>query len=148
MCQAIFDSTPLINQIRNVFISIFRIVLPLVLQIVFSTLLIYKLFKVRRSVMMNQSMEKEYKFARIILWLNLMFLITEMPFLMTTLYFAVIKEIPKYPIDTSASNIVALMTVVYYATLIFSLYLFGSLFFVNLFTNRMFQREIQIIFGF
>jgi hypothetical protein len=142
------DSTPLINQIRNIFISIFRIFLPLVLQIVFSILLIYKLFKVRRTVMANQSMDKEYKFARIILWLNLMFLITETPFLTTTLYFSVIKEIPKYPIDSSATNIVALMTVIYYATLIFSLYLFGSLFFVNLFTNKLFQREIQIIFGF
>ena len=39
------DSTPLINQIRNMVISIFRIVLPIVLQITFSALLIYKFFK-------------------------------------------------------------------------------------------------------
>jgi hypothetical protein len=138
------DSTPLINQLRNMVISVFRIVLPLVFQILFSILLIYKLFKVRRTV--NQSMEKEYRFARTILWLNLMYIITEMPFLSTTLYFFVIKEIPTYPIDPSASDIVALMTVVYYVTLVFSLYLFGSIFFVNLFTNKVYQREIQIIF--
>jgi hypothetical protein len=141
------DSTPLINQLRNMVISIFRILLPLVLQIIFSSLLIYQLFKVRRSVMMNQSMEKEYRFARIILWLNLMFVITETPFLLTTFYFSVLGEIPLYPIDANASNALALMTVVYYASLVFSLYLFGSLFFVNLFTNKIFQKEIKIIFG-
>jgi len=97
--------------------------------------------------MMNQSMEKEYRFARIILWLNLMFVITETPFLLTTFYFSVLGEIPLYPIDANASNSLALMTVVYYASLVFSLYLFGSLFFVNLFTNKIFQKEIKIIFG-
>jgi hypothetical protein len=140
-------STPLINLLRNMFISIFRILLPLVLQIVFSTLLIYKLFKVRRSVMANQSMDKEYRFARIILWLNLMFVITETPFLLTTFYFSLLGEIPVYPIDANASNALALMTVVYYGSLVFSLYLFGSLFFVNLFTNKIFQKEIKNMFA-
>jgi hypothetical protein len=136
------DSTPLINQIRNMIISIFRIVLPLVVQIIFSALLIYKLFKAKRVVMTNQSMQKEYRFARIILWLNLMFIITEAPFLLTTLYFSILKLIPTYPIDTNASDMIAIMTLVYYVSLTFSMYLFGSLFFVNLFTNKVFQREI------
>ena len=64
-------------------ITLIRIILPLMLQIVFSTLLIYKLFKVRRNVNRNQSMEKEYKFARIILLLNLIFLIIETPLMVT-----------------------------------------------------------------
>jgi hypothetical protein len=141
------DSTPLINQIRNMIISIFRIVLPLVVQIIFSVLLIYKLFKAKRVVMTNQSMRKEYRFARIILWLNLMFIITEVPFLLATLYFSLLKLIPTYPIDTNASDNVALMTLVYYVSLTFSMYLFGSIFFVNLFTNKVFQREIFDMIG-
>ena len=79
------DSTPLINQIRNIIISIFRIILPILFQMVLSSLLIYKLFKLSRNFNTNKSMEKEYKFARIILWLNLMFIITEMPYLIATL---------------------------------------------------------------
>jgi len=141
------DSTPLINQIRNIVISVFRIVLPLVLQILFSTLLIYKLFKVRRSVMMNQSMEKEYRFARVILWLNLMYIITETPLLLTTFYFSLLGEIPTYPIAAKTSNTLVIMTVVYNASVLLSVYLFGSLFFVNIFTNKIFQNEIKILFG-
>jgi len=142
------DSTPLINQIRNTVISIFRIVLPLVLQVIFSILLIYKFFKVRRSVAPNQLIDKEYRFVRIILWLNLMFIITETPLLITTLYFTLKKEIPSYPIDANASYSIAIMTLVYYVTLVFSLYLFGSIFFVNLFTNNMFKTEIRRIIAF
>jgi hypothetical protein len=85
------DSTPVINQIRNMIISIFRFVLPLASQIIISSLLIYKLFEIRRSVAPNQLMDKEYRFARIILWLNLMFIITELPLLITTFYFSLKK---------------------------------------------------------
>jgi hypothetical protein len=140
-------STPLINQIRNIVISIFRIVLPLVVQIIFSVLLIYKLFKAKRVVMANQSMQKEYRFARIILWLNLSFIITEVPLMLMTFYFSILKVIPTYPIDTNVSNVIALMTLVYFVTLVFSLYLFGSIFLVNLFTNKVFQREIFDMIG-
>jgi hypothetical protein len=140
------DSTPLINQIRNMIISIFRIVLPLVLQIIFSILLIYKFFKVRRSVVRNQVMQKEYRFARIILWLNLMFIITEVPYLLTTIYFTLLKVTPSYPLDANTSYTMAIMTLVHYVSLVFSLYLFGSIFFVNLFTNKIFKREILKIF--
>ena len=142
------SSTPLINKIRNMMISIFRIILPMIFQVVFSTLLIYKLFKVRRRVNSNQSMEKEYKFARTILWLNLMFIITETPYLLTTFYFSFLGVIPQYPLNVNASHSIAIMTVAFYVTTLFSLYLFGSLFFVNLFTNKLFQTEIKLIFTF
>jgi hypothetical protein len=140
------DSTPLINQIRNTVISIFRIVLPLVLQVIFSILLIYKFFKARRTVITNQGMKKEYRFARIILWLNLMFIITETPYLLTTIYFALLKEIPSYPIDANTPYTIAIMTLALYVSIVFSLYLFGSIFFVNLFTNKIFKREVLKIF--
>ena len=140
------DSTPLINQLRNMVISVFRIVLPLVLQVIFSILLIYKFFKVRRSVITNQVMQKEYKFARIILWLNLMFIITETPYLLTTIYFALLKVIPSYPLDANTPYTIAIMTLASYVSIVFSLYLFGSIFFVNLFANKIFKREILKIF--
>jgi hypothetical protein len=140
------NSTPLTIQIRNTIISVFRIILPIVLQVIFSTLLIYNLFKVRRSVMINQTMKKEYRFARVILWLNLMFFINETPIFLITLYFSITGEIPTYPLDDNSSNKEAIVTLIYYISVLFSLYLFGSLFFVNLFTNHLFQKEILTIF--
>ena len=142
------DSTPLINQIRNMSFSLFRIILPIIFQIAFSALLIYKLFKVRISVNRNHSMEREYKFARTTLWLNLVFLITETPFLFILLYFSLLGIVPKYPLDENSSHSLAIATLVFYLTLCFSLYLFGSIFFVNLFTNTLFKREIKTIFGY
>jgi len=141
------ESTPLTIQIRNMIISIFRIILPLVIQLLFSILLIYNLFKVRRSVMINQTMKKEYRFARVILWLNLMFFITETPIFIMTLYFSITGEIPKYPLDDKTSQTVAIVSLTYFLTVFFALYLFGSIFFVNLFTNKIFKREILKIFN-
>jgi hypothetical protein len=144
-------STPLINQIRNLLIAILRIILPIILQTIFSLLLIYKLYKWKRETALNRidpAMEKEHRFSRVILWLNLMFIITEIPFLITTLYFSVLGLVPSYPIDMNTSYDLAMWTLAYYVTLVFGLYLFGSLFFVNLLTNKLFQKEIKIILGF
>jgi hypothetical protein len=144
-------STPLINQIRNLLIAILRIIVPLILQTIFSALLIYKLYKWKCNTAANRidpKIEKEHRFARVILWLNLMFIITEIPFLITTLYFSVLGLVPTYPLDMNTPYDLAVWTLAYYVTLVFGLYLFGSLFFVNLLTNKLFQKEIKLIFGF
>jgi hypothetical protein len=141
-------STPLLVPIRNLTTIFFRTVLPIILQIVFSCLLLHKLFKVKRSVLTNQSsMVKEYKLARIILWLNLIFIITETPFLLMTTYISVSNVMPVVRLDADTSRDLALTMVIYFATLIFSMYMFGSLFFVNLFTNHLFRKEIRKMFG-
>jgi hypothetical protein len=59
----------------------------------------------------------------------------------------VLGLVPTYPIDMNTSYDLAMWTLAYYVTLVFGLYLFGSLFFVNLLTNKLFQKEIKIIFG-
>jgi hypothetical protein len=69
----------------------------------------------------------------------LVYIITETPSLMMTFYFSVLGEIPSIKL--------AKMTVVYNASVLLSVYLFGSLFFVNIFSNKLFQKEIKIIFG-
>ena len=96
--------------------------------------------------MMNQTMEKEYRFARVILWLNLMFFINETPIFLITLYFSITGEIPIYPLDYNTSDSVAIVSLIYFISVFFSLYLFGSIFFVNLFTNKIFKKEILKIF--
>ncbi len=138
-------STPLVFALRNLTAIFFRTILPIILQIVFSSLLLYKLFKVRRSVLTaHHSMEKEYKFARIILWLNLMIILTETPFLLMTIYVSVFNVTPVVRLGIYSTRDLALTMLIYYSTFVFSMYVFGSLFFVNLFTNHLFQKEILI----
>jgi len=143
------ESSYFINLVRNLVVCVFRVILPTLLQAIFSVLLIFRFFKVRRTVVTNSngSMKKDYRFARIILWLNLIYFITEIPYCLTTLYFGIIGKTPTYPILANTSNELAVMSLVFYLSVVFGSYLFGSLFFVNFFTNKLFQREIRLMFG-
>ena len=134
--------------VRNFIVILFRIVLPLILQIILSILLIYKLFKSRHSVgiNVNRDMKKEYRFTRIIIWINICFIITETPFMITTLYFGVLGVKTEYPISEFASNSLAISTLIFYVTSVLGSYMFGSLFFVNVFTNHIFKKQICLIF--
>jgi hypothetical protein len=136
--------------LRNAAVIVFRIVLPLILQIVISILLIHKLFKSRKAVAaanMSRNMKKEHRFARIIVWLNVCFIITKTPFMLTTLYFGILGVKTEYPINETASNSLALYTLIFYVTSVLGSYMFGSLFFINLFTNRIFKKEIRLFFA-
>ena len=85
-------ATSSIIVLRNVAVIIFRIVLPLLLQMILSIRLIHKLFKTRKAVALvnlNRNMKKEQRFARIIVWLNVCFIITETPLMIATIYFGI-----------------------------------------------------------
>jgi hypothetical protein len=141
-------ATSSILLIRNMIVIVFRIVLLLVLQMVFSVLLIYKLFKTKRLVIAgtDRDMKKEYRFARIIIWLNICFIVTQTPFMISTLYSSVLGIRTVYPLGETTSNSLALSSLLFFITNVLGGYLFGSLFFVNLFTNRIFKKEIRLIF--
>jgi len=129
-------------------VIVFRIILPLTLQIIFSALLIYKLFKTRESVSAgsDRNMKKEYRFARIIIWLNICFIITQTPLMIAIIYFSVLGVRTVYPISETATNSLAISSLIFFIANVFSSYMFGSLFFINLFTNRIFKKEIRLIF--
>ena len=129
--------------IRNLEITLFRIIIPIILQIIFSIILIYKLIKSARDV--NRSLKQEYRFAFIIVILNVLFIITEFPLMVTTLYLGVIGETPTYPMDTNISRNLAVVTLAFYITLTISTYMFLSLFFVNISFNKLYQKEIRNI---
>ena len=142
-------SSSFVYLIRNTIVSLFRIFLPIIFQVIFSALIIYKYFKIRRRVIQdtNRSMKKDFNFARIIVWLNLMFLITETPLMLITLYVGILGITPMYPLDVlTTPNLLTHWTLVYYVSQVFALYLFGSLFFVNLCINKLFKKEIRLIF--
>lgn len=138
-------SSPTIYFIRNVLHSLFRVILPIILQIIFSSFLIYKLFKVRQNFNSNRDIKKDIKFARNILWLNLMFIITETPLMMTTIYFGAKGATPVYPVAFGSSHEIAVMNAVYFSTVALGSYLFWSIGLVNLFTNKLFKKEINTI---
>ena len=146
--SVVCTATSSILLIRNIIAIVIRIVLPLVLQMVFSVLLIYKLFKTRRAVAIftDRDMKKEYRLTRIIIWLNICFIITESPLMITTIYFGVLGIRTVYPLSEMASYSLAISSLVFFLTNILAGYLFGSLFFINLFTNRNFRKEIRLIF--
>jgi hypothetical protein len=133
--------------VRNFIVILFRIALPLLLQIILSILLIYKLFKSRHSVGINRDMKKEYRFTRIIIWINICFIITETPLMVTTLYFGILGLKPEYPLNENSSNSLAISTLIFYVASVLGSYMFGSLFFVNAFTNHIFKKEISLIFN-
>ena len=146
--KIVCTGTSSILLIRNMIVIAFRIVLPLILQMVFSVLLIYKLFKTRVSVAasIDRDMKKEYRFARIIIWLNICFIITQTPLMISTIYFSVLGIRTVYPLSETASNSLAISSFVLFLTNILGGYLFGSLFFINLLTNRIFKKELRLIF--
>lgn len=146
--KIVCTATSSILLIRNMIVIAFRIVLPLILQMVFSVLLIYKLFKTRVSVAasIDRDMKKEYRFARLIIWLNICFIITQTPLMISTIYFSVLGIRTVYPLSETASNSLAISSFVLFLTNILGGYLFGSLFFINLSTNRIFKKEIRLIF--
>ncbi len=65
--------------------------------------------------------------------------------MIATLYFGVLGVKTVYPLSESSSNSLAISTLIYYVTSILGSYMFGSLFFINLFMNRIFKREILLI---
>ena len=123
-----------------------RIVLPITLQVILSIILIYKLFKSRINLHMSRSIRKEYIFSFTIMILNIVYLITEMPLMFSTLYFGLIGVTPVIPLDMNMSQSLAIQILVYYCTLVLSLYMFGSIFFVNLMFNKIFKAEIKSLF--
>ena len=57
-------SDSLLLRFRNGIISLFRVILPVALQIVLSILLVSKLFAIKRNLNPNGEMKREYKFAK------------------------------------------------------------------------------------
>lgn len=133
--------------IRNLEIGIFRVLLPLTLQIILSFLLIKKLFAIKRRVNPLGEMEREHKFTKIIVYLNVSNFLTEAPILVMSAYFGIIGGTAHYPIDLSVSKSFAKATLAYYISDLLGGYMFGLLFFVNVATNRLFQDQIKCIFG-
>jgi len=144
--QNVCTSTSLIVFVRNLEVTLFRTILPAILHIVLSSVCVNKYVKSRNRVQSNMDDERDRRFTRIVIVLNVFFCLTELPFSCLTLYFGIIGQTPTYPIGEHTTYSLALANVVYYITLTFSGFTFNSLLVVNLLFNRIFQKELKKIF--
>jgi len=134
-------SNPQVVLIRDTISVTIRVMLPVIIDTILNIILIYKLFQSRRKVsQMTISSKKDYKFSFTIVMLNFAFLVFEMPTFIAAIYLNIINNSQ----PTLRSQAIALFA--YNCSLVFAIYQFGSIFFINLFFNKIFQKEIKIIF--
>jgi hypothetical protein len=140
------STNSLIILIRNMEISIFRAVLPAFLHIVLSAILIKDLFKTRRSVQANQDDRRERRFTRIVIALNVLFCLTEIPLSIMTIYLGIIGDNLLYPLPQNTAYSLGVAMICYQITVLISGFNFNSLLVVNLMFNKIFQKELRKIF--
>ena len=142
--QTICGATYEIVLVKYTIIILMRVVLPIVLTVLSNVILIYKLFKSRKNLNITKSLNKDYQFAFTIIMLNFFFIITELPFVLGTMYmFVSNNEDLNYTISLIYFEQAKL---VFISTFMFSTYMLGSIFFVNLIFNKIIQKEIKHIF--
>ena len=133
----ICSSTNIVVFIRDTIIVNMRVVIPMILQFILSIILIVSILKLRKNANMTRSLRKDYQFAFTILMLNITFLITETPLMLSIINF--------YLIDKNNATSMAMANLFYYCGQIFSTYMLGSIFFVNILFNRIFKKELKKI---
>ena len=130
--------------LRDLISIVTRVVIVLILQLVMNTILIYKLIKARKNLRMPVSLKKEYKFMFNIIILNGVFIVTELPFLVSSILINIYGY--NQTLISHASNEAAWASFAYVCSIVFAAFFYVSLFFVNFFTNKMFGRECKKIF--
>jgi hypothetical protein len=132
-----------VGPVSDIISQVMRTVLPVLLEFLLNAILIYKLWRSRsRNVQVKRSLYRDYKFAFLIVILNFLFLITQTPLMVVTIYICVINYVSQA--NSTFENDTYLVITKYLPVLtgVFATYMFGSIFFVNLFFNRIFQMEL------
>jgi hypothetical protein len=124
------------------FIPLFvRIVIPSVLQIVMSVILVNKLLKLKINVN-TLSLKREYKYTFTIIVLNIVYIFTDLMAIASLISINVYGYNQTYISKTSNESAIA--SFIYIFVIIFVIFIICDLlFFVNLFTNKKFQREAK-----
>ena len=122
--------------IRDILGQLVRTVIPVILEFVLNGVLIFKLIKYRRNISVPRSLNRDYKFAFIIVILNLTFFITQFPLIVCVAYASFLNFV-----NVSAKH---LMIVVFVkkVTVLFAAFMFYSIFFVNIIFNKIYKIEL------
>ena len=125
--------------IRDVLMSSSRIVLPISLQLGFNAILIKRLFKSKQRAGISHSLSKEYQFAFTITILNLLYFVFELPFLVCLVLINVYGYNQSYISRTSNESAIA--SFAFMCSYVVSSFVYVSLFFVNVATNKIYRKE-------
>ena len=124
--------------------TIVRFCIPLVLELLFNTVLIYKLIKQRKQVCVSRDMKREYRFAFNIVVLNVLFFITETPNFILTIYMSVMGY--SQPNVVITRN-VAIANLAYALSISLMSYRCVCLLYVNLLVNKLFRSQFFDMFA-
>ena len=133
-------SSPFVILIRDTIALLMRTALPIVLEFFINISLIYKLIKSRRNLNLKRSLRRDYKFAFTIVMLNVMFLITNVPFFVTCLY-SMAMGYERVDVNSIFKLRYGYVSFWLFLTAIVSSYMFVSVFFVNMMFCRFFKIE-------
>jgi len=128
-----------IRLIRDTLGSITRVLLPTVLSFVINSILICKLLNVRKRSGLARSLSKEHQFAFTIIILNFFYLVLELPILVSVVFVNLYGYTETFISRTSNESAIA--SFVYVCSYITTSFVYVSLFFVNLLSNRVFRKE-------
>ena len=142
--QTFCTSSNAIISLRDTVAILMRILIPILLQIIMNSILIYKLFKARNNVTISRSLDKEYRFAFTIIILSIISILTELPFIMTTIFINVYGYNQSY--ISSASNESAIASLAHVCSFLFSSFIYVVLFYVNIITNKLFRKAFRNMF--
>ena len=135
-------STELMVTVRDVITVLFRGVLPIILMISMNVFLIYKLIKEKSKFKRLNELKKEYQFAFSIFFMNLLYILLLLPFILTTIYLNVLQY-SRQSSQTLNTDLIKWQFIYGVAVTVVS-YEFFFTFFVNILFNKMFKQELII----
>ena len=116
-----------------------RFAVPLVFEVLLNVVLIYKLTEQKHKLRIrSRDMTREYRFAFSILILNALYIVTETPNFVMTIY---VSASGYNQASEPTTRVQALASLIYYFTLVLILFRCDCLFLVNLLVNKVFRRE-------
>jgi hypothetical protein len=134
-------ATNLIIVLRDSIVVASRMALPLIIQLALSTFLIYKLLKLKINAT-TLSLKKEYTFTLTVVIFNIIFILSDIFTLVTTILINVYGYTQSFV--SSVSNESAIASFVYVVSVMVYLFMYCDLlFFVNLCVHKRFRREAR-----
>ena len=130
--------------LRDLSAMTIRVIVPLVIQLIMNTILIYKLIQVRKNLRMTKSEKNEARLAFTSIILNGVLVVTELPFIVST----ILTNVYGYneTLISHTTNKSAWASFAFVCSLGFASFYYVSLFFVNYLTNKLFRRECKNIY--
>ena len=142
--KKVCTSSTIMVWIRDAITLLMRVALPLSVQISLNLVLVYKLHKLNNNKRLAIKFIKELRFTLTVIVLNLIYIITDLPALVSTIFINVYGYDLTYV--STRSNESAIASLAYVCTVIFATLNFVAPFFVNLIFYRQFRLEAKRIF--